>query len=136
MTLDQIKDSFSFLDDWEDRYRFLIDLGRGLPPFPEHERTEANKVRGCASQVWMVAHLTDDAPPRLAIVGDSDAHIVKGLIAVLLQIFSGKSPAEILETDAKAILDELELAQHLSPMRANGLFSMVERIGELAREAP
>lgn len=133
--LDELRDAFAVMDDWEDRYRYLIELGRKLPSFPEEARTEANKVRGCASQVWMVARMTDDSPAKLALLADSDAHIVKGLIAVLLMIFSGKTPAEIRAIDAKAILDELELAQHLSPMRTNGLFSMLGRIGELAAVA-
>ena len=133
--LGDVVETFELIEDWEERYRFLIDLGRKLPALPEAAYTDANKVRGCTSQVWMTADLTDTIPRRMVLTGDSDAHIVKGRIAVLLLIFSGRTPREILDTDARAILDKLELAQHLSPMRANGLFSMVQRIGEMAQEA-
>ena len=112
------------------RYRYLIDLGRQIPAMDEAGRTEEHKVRGCQSQLWLVPHKSDDG--RIVFEGDSDAHIVKGLVALMLLIFSGKTPADILATDAKAILDALDLQGHLSPMRANGLFSMVERIGQIA----
>lgn len=130
-TIDDVTDTFAFIDDWDERYRYLIDLGRQIPPMDESGRIDANKVRGCQSQVWLVPHKSDDG--KLVFEGDSDAHIVKGLVALMLLIFSGKTPQEILATDAKAILDELDLQGHLSPMRANGLFSMVERIGEIAK---
>lgn len=128
--LDDIIETFDMMDDWEDRYRLIIDLGRNLPKLAEADYNDTNKVRGCTSQVWLVAEMEGDA---INLKGDSDAHIVKGLVAVLLLIFSGKSRADILATDAKAILSQLGLADHLSPMRTNGLFSMVERIGNLAR---
>lgn len=131
MRLSEIRDDFELLDDWEDRYRYVIELGRKLPPFPETERTEANKVRGCASQVWLVSRLEqpgDGSEPVLALEGDSDAHIVRGLIAVLLAIYAGKTPREILATDAQATFAELGLAAHLTQQRSNGLASMVERI--------
>jgi len=130
-TIDDVTDTFAFIDDWDERYRYLIDLGRQVPAMDEVGRTEAHKVRGCQSQVWLVPHMSDTG--KLVFEGDSDAHIVKGLVALMLLIFSGKTPQEILATDAKAILDQLDLQGHLSPMRANGLFSMVERIGEIAK---
>ncbi len=129
-SLADVMETFELLDDWEERYRYVIELGRKLPPLPEAAYTEANKVRGCSSQVWMI--MEQDGAGKMQIRADSDAHIVKGLIAVLLLIFSGRSREKILATDARAILDQLGLAGHLSPMRTNGLFSMVQRIGELA----
>lgn len=132
-TIVEILDTFEFLDDWEDRYRYVIDLGRKLPPLKESEMTDEYKVRGCQSQVWLVPEV--DAEGRIRLRGDSDAHIVKGLVALMLLIYSGKTAEEILATDAKGILDKLGLAAHLSPMRANGLFSMVERIRSIAEVA-
>ena len=131
-TLSEVEETFGLLDDWEDRYRYLIDLGRNLPPFPEEARIEENKVRGCVSQVWLIAAPAPDNPDHMVFAGDSDAHIVRGLVALMLLIFSDKSREEILATDARAILDRLGLAQHLSPMRTNGLYSMLQRIGEMA----
>ena len=128
--LNDITETFDFMDDWEDRYRYLIELGRELPPLSDDEMSANFKVRGCQSQVWLVPEMVDG---KLMLRGDSDAHIVKGLVALMLVIFSGKSPAEILEVDALKILGSLGLKDHLSPMRANGLFSMVERIGDIAR---
>ncbi|WP_020398303.1 SufE family protein [Kordiimonas gwangyangensis] len=132
-TIVEILDTFEFLEDWEDKYRYIIDLGRKLPPLDESEMTEEYKVRGCQSQVWLVPEVADDG--RIHLRGDSDAHIVKGLVAIMLLIFSGKTAAEIRETDARAILDQLGLASHLSPLRANGLFAMVERIYAIAEAA-
>jgi len=131
LTIDDVIDSFAFLDDWDERYRYLIDLGRQLPDMDEAGRTDENKVRGCQSQVWLVPHMSDSG--ELMFDGDSDAHIVKGLVALILLIFSGKTPAAILATDARAVLEQLDLKGHLSPMRANGLFAMVERIGVIAK---
>ena len=131
-SLEDVEETFALMDDWEDRYRYLIELGRKLPPLSEAEQTEENKVRGCASQVWMVIRPDPDDADRLVFIGDSDAHIVKGLIAVLLLIFSGKTASEISAIDARAILERLGLAEHLSPMRTNGLFSMLQRIGDMA----
>lgn len=132
-TIVEILDTFEFLDDWEDRYRYVIDLGRKLPPLAPEEMTEDYKVRGCQSQVWLVPEKDDKG--HIHLRGDSDAHIVKGLVALMLLIYSGKTAEEILATDAKGILDKLGLAAHLSPMRANGLFSMVERIRAIAEAA-
>jgi len=132
-SLTEIVETFEFLDDWEDRYRVIIDLGKKLVPLAPEEMSDAFKVRGCQSQVWLVP--TTDADGRIHFRGDSDAHIVKGLVALMIVVFSGKTGAEIVAIDAKAILGQLGLAAHLSPMRANGLFSMVERIKEIAGSA-
>jgi len=133
LTLEEVIETFELMEDWEDRYRYIIELGRKLPPLPEDAYCEENKVRGCASQVWFISRETGEEP-RLILLGDSDAHIVKGLIALLLLIYSDKPRAEIRQTDARAILGQVELEQHLSPMRANGLHAMLKRIQELARE--
>jgi cysteine desulfuration protein SufE len=134
-TIDDIRDNLAFLDDWEDRYRYVIELGRALPPLPDSERTDTNKVRGCASQVWLSVHERPGVNgPVLDFTGDSDAHIVRGLVAIVLALFSGKTAQEVLKTDAKGLFDELGLAQHLTAQRSNGLFSMVERIKSDARE--
>ena len=129
-TIEDITETFEFLDDWEDRYRYIIDLGKKLDPLEPAEMTDTYKVRGCQSQVWLVPMV--DADGKIQLRGDSDAFIVKGLVALVLLIYSGKTPAEILAIDARAVLGQLELASHLSPMRANGLFSMVERIRQIA----
>ena len=137
MTLENICANFELLDDWEDRYRYVIELGRSLPPLPEAERTEANKVRGCASQVWLATDVNGagGAAPRLSFKGDSDAHIVRGLIAILFAIYSGRRADEILRIDAQAVFRRLGLAEHLTPQRSNGFASMVERICADARRA-
>ena len=135
-TLETVLSDFEILDDWEDRFRYVIELGRALPPFPDPARTDVNKVRGCASQVWLATtRLQDEDQTRLTFEGDSDAHIVRGLIAILLAIYSGKTAADILAVDAHAILRKLGLSEHLSPQRSNGLVSMVERIRLDARKA-
>jgi cysteine desulfuration protein SufE len=135
--IDSLIDDFAFIDDWEERYRYVIELGRTLAPLADADRSEANKVQGCASQVWLARHPARNAAgdPVLAYTGDSDAHIVKGLVAVMLTIFSGKTPAEILEIDAMALFDKLGLREHLTPQRSNGVRSMVERIRSDARAA-
>jgi len=127
-SIDELIEDFEFLDDWEDRYRYVIELGRELAPFPEDRRNDETKVKGCVSQVWLINEVSQDKPPRLTFVGDSDAHIVRGLIAILLRLYSGKSAEEILKIDAKSILGKLGLDTHLTPQRSNGLFSMVKRI--------
>ena len=124
--LADLEAEFELLGDWEQRYRHVIDLGRGLEPLSATERSDANKVRGCASQVWLVTEPQRDGARRFR--GDSDAHIVRGLIAILLQLYSGRTPAEILAFDAKAAFERLGLTGALSAQRSNGLFSMVERI--------
>ena len=135
--IDEIIDNFSVLDDWDDRYRYVIELGRMLAPLPEQARNEANKVQGCASQVWLDTRVEPDgaAGPTLSFVGDSDAHIVRGLIAILFALYSGKPAREILGTDAVALFERLGLREHLTPQRSNGFRSMVERIKSDARAA-
>lgn len=128
MSIEELIDDFSFLDEWEDRYRTVIELGKALEPMPEALKTEATKVKGCVSQVWLYSEKSDDPEPRLSYIGDSDAHIVRGLIAILFQIYSGKTADEILAADAKDVFQRLGLAEHLSPQRSNGFYSMVERI--------
>ena len=131
---DDIAENLSFLDDWEDRYRYIIELGQGLPPLAEAERTEANRVRGCASQVWLVTERDEkDGETLLTYRGESDAMIVQGLVSILLALYSGRAPAEIAATDALAVLDELGLREHLSTQRSNGLAAMVNRIRSDAR---
>ena len=130
-TLDDIRASFSFFDAWEDRYRFLIDLGRGLDSLPEQHRVESNLVRGCQSQVWLVPSYDADTE-RLHLAIDSDAHIVRGLIAVALAVYDGRAPDEILAYDIEALFDELDLLAHLSPTRGNGLRAMVGQIRAVA----
>jgi cysteine desulfuration protein SufE len=136
MTIDEINENFALLDEWDDRYRYLIELGRMLPPLPDTAHIEANKVQGCASQVWLTTDVERGPPgPVLSFVGDSDAHIVRGLIAILLAIYSGKPASDILATDALALFDKLGLREHLTPQRSNGLKSMVGRIRDDARHA-
>jgi cysteine desulfuration protein SufE len=133
--LDDLLADFDVLDDWEERYRFVIELGRNLPTFDERWRTPAYKVKGCASQVWI--HPTREvagSKTMLRFTGDSDALIVKGLIAIAFIIFSGKTPEQILAQDAAAIFSRLGLKEHLTPQRSNGLASMVERIKSDARQ--
>jgi cysteine desulfuration protein SufE len=136
-TLDGIVDNFSLLEDWDDRYRYVIELGRGLSPLAERDRTEANKVQGCASQVWLATtvHPNGQGGPMLTFSGDSDAHIVRGLIAILFAMFSGKQARDILSTDAIAVFERLGLREHLTPQRSNGFRSMVERIRADAQAA-
>jgi cysteine desulfuration protein SufE len=135
MSIDEIIENFSLLDDWDDRYRYVIELGRSLAPLPEAERSEANKVQGCASQVWLASEVERDgaAGPLLNLTGDSDAHIVRGLIAILFAMYQDKTPEEILNADPRALFSELGLKEHLTPQRSNGFFSMVERMRKDAR---
>jgi cysteine desulfuration protein SufE len=136
-TIDEITENFSLLDDWDDRYRYVIELGRTLAPLPEGQRTQANKVQGCASQVWLSTDVTPDGAsgPTLTFTGDSDAHIVRGLIAILFALYSGKGAREILASDAIALFEKLSLREHLTPQRSNGFRSMVERIRRDAQAA-
>lgn len=134
--LDEIVSNFEFLDDWDDKYRYLIELGRMLEPFPEEARDEAHRVRGCASQVWLLGDVAQrDGQPVLTFKGDSDAHIVRGLVALTLAFYSGRPAADIVAADALDLFTRLGLAQHLTPQRSNGLRAMVERIRAQARAA-
>lgn len=134
-TIEAIRDDFAFLDEWEDRYRYVIDLGAALPPFPDQSRVDAYKVPGCVSQVWLTTEVGDGPDPLVEFHGDSDAHIVRGLVAIMLALFSGRRASEIVATDAEALLRELGLDEHLTPQRANGLRSMVKRIKRDAEAA-
>jgi cysteine desulfuration protein SufE len=135
-SFDTIVADFELLEDWEDRYRYVIELGRQLEPLPENARSATNKVQGCVSQVWLATAVDQgDASPRLSFMGDSDAHIVRGLIAILFALYSGKTADAILGVDANAVLGRLNLKEHLTPQRSNGLLAMVERIRKDAREA-
>ena len=130
---DDIVADFEFLDDWDDRYKYLIDLGRDLPPYPEEKRDDAHKVKGCASQVWLAPSTEERGGDKvLVFAGDSDAHIVKGLVAVLLSLYSEKTPQEIAAIDAQEELKPLDLTAHLTPQRSNGLASMIKRVNEIA----
>ena len=138
MTVDELLDEFRFLGDWEEQCEYLIDLGFDLPEFPEEARTEENRVHGCQSNVWLIAEVKRDdpsQPPVIEILADSDAMIVKGLIAVLLTVYSGRTPREILETDIEVIFNELGLTRHLSSTRRNGLFGLVKRVRQVAADA-
>ena len=137
MAIDDILENFTLLDEWDDRYRYVIELGRKLAPLPESARSDSNKVQGCASQVWLDTRIRPDGSggPVLSFVGDSDAHIVRGLIAILLELYSGKCARDILAIDALALFDRMGLREHLTPQRSNGLRSMVERIRTDARNA-
>jgi len=120
-----IVDDFTFLDEWDERYKYLIDLGRSLAPYPDDKRDDAHKVKGCASQVWLDISTRNG---KLEFAGDSDAHIVKGLVALLIALYSGRTPSEILDIDAEAALAPLDLKSHLTPQRSNGVASMIARI--------
>jgi cysteine desulfuration protein SufE len=134
-TIDSIIDDFELLDDWEDRYRYVIELGHELAPFADAERVPANKVQGCVSQVWLVTRAGSEADPIVTFTGDSDAHIVRGLVAIVLTLFSGRRASAILETDAEAMLKRLGLDEHLTPQRSNGLRAVIGRIRKDARAA-
>lgn len=135
--IDEIVQNFAVVDEWDDRYRYVIELGRTLPPLADSAHIDANKVQGCASQVWLLTHVKPDgsAGPVLSFEGDSDAHIVRGLIAILFALYSDKSAREILTIDALALFDSIGLRQNLTPQRSNGLRSMVERIRTEAKAA-
>jgi cysteine desulfuration protein SufE len=137
LTVDDLIDSFALLEDWDDRYRFVIELGRGLSPLPDAQHSATNKVQGCASQVWLATYVAGDgaAGPVLTFLGDSDAHIVRGLIAILFILYSGKHAADILATDAIALFERLGLREHLTPQRSNGFRAMVDRIKSDAQAA-
>jgi cysteine desulfuration protein SufE len=136
-TIDEIKDNFELLEQWDDRYRYVIELGRTLTRLPDADRSAANKVQGCASQVWLARKVSrsEQGEPVIDYVGDSDAHIVRGLIAILLSLYSGQTAKRILDIDAIKLFDELGFREHLSPQRSNGLRSMVKRVQSDAREA-
>lgn len=135
MDIDEIIENFEFLDDWDDRYKYLIELGDMLEPLAEAERTNTNKVQGCVSQVWVTSSKNDDKDPILQFIGASDAHIVSGLIAIAFAIFSNKRASEILECDEREIFNKINLSEHITPQRSNGLNSLVARIKSDAKTA-
>lgn len=137
MSIQDLIDDFAFLDEWEERYRYVIELGKGLEALSDEEHSPANKVEGCVSQVWLVNETRKDEAGQtvLHFRGDSDAHIVRGLIAILMRLYSDKPPADILAIDARDVFAKLGLNEHLTPQRSNGLYSMVARIQADARAA-
>jgi len=134
-SIETIRDDFAFLDDWEERYRYIIELGNDLPHFPETARDEQHRVRGCVSQVWLHTEIDRGPDPVITFRGDSDAHIVRGLVAIMLALFSGRRASEILATDAEETMRALGLDEHLTPQRANGLRAMVRRMKDEANAA-
>jgi cysteine desulfuration protein SufE len=134
-TIEDLADEFALLPDWEERISYVIELARGLTPLSDEERTDENRVRGCVSRVWLVSEKHADEPEKLFFRGDSDAHLVRGEIAMLLRIFSGRKPDEILSVDPKAVFARLGLQDALTAQRSNGLFSMMSRIQQAARGA-
>ena len=136
-SIDEIVENFALLEEWDDRYRYVIELGRMLEPLPEKAHIDSNKVQGCASQVWLLTHVKPNgaAGPVLTFEGDSDAHIVRGLIAILFALYSGKNARDIIATDALALFDRIGLRENLTPQRSNGLRAMVERIRAEANAA-
>jgi len=133
--IDTIRDNFAFLDDWQERYRYIIELGNDLPAYPEEARDDQHKVRGCVSQVWLNTTIGDGPDPEMVFLGDSDAHIVRGLVAIMLALFSGQHASQIMKIDAEETLRSLGLNEHLTPQRANGLRSMIQRIKHEAASA-
>jgi len=133
--IQELSDEFQLLPDWEERIAHVIELGRQLEPLAAEERSETNRVRGCASQVWLVSERRPEAPEKLYFRGDSDAHLVRGEIAMLMRVFSGRTPEEILAVDPRALFDRLGLGEALTQQRSNGLFSMIGRIQNQARAA-
>ncbi|MDR9425949.1 MAG: SufE family protein [Marinobacter sp.] len=131
VTLDDVLDDFEFLDDWEERYAYIIDLGKQLSSFPEDERVEENYVHGCQSQVWVIHHLDEDSG-KLFLLIDSDALIVRGLAAIILVALNARTPRELLATDIDELFERLDLFRHISPTRGNGLRAMVTKIRDIA----
>ena len=132
MTVGELAENFEFLGDWEERYRYIIDLGRELEPLPEEYKVEDYRVQGCVSKVWLVGRADPTDPERITFIADSDAHIVKGLIAIALLLYSGKTAGEILDVDAREVLKRLDLGEHLSPSRSNGFYAMIRKIRAIA----
>lgn len=134
LAIERVIQAFEMMPGWQERYGLIIDMGRKLPPMPEADKVDDNLLDGCLSKVWMTAELdTDEQPPVLRLTADSDSQIVRGLIAIVFEVFNNRPPAEILETDIESVFQQLELEQHITPGRRNGLSSMVRRVRELAR---
>lgn len=134
-TIEELQENFEFLGDWDQRFTYLLDLGKQLPPLPEQYRADAYKVHGCQAQVWLKESIEPTNPPTVTFVADSDAHLVRGLIAVLMILYADKTPTQIMSIDANAVFAKLGLDQHLSPTRRNGLEGMVKRIRTIAAQA-
>lgn len=133
MAIERVIQAFEMMPSWQERYGLIIDMGRKLPPMPEADKVDDNLLDGCLSKVWMTAELdTDEQPPVLRLTADSDSQIVRGLIAIVFEVFNNRPPSEILETDIESVFQQLELEQHITPGRRNGLSSMVRRVRELA----
>ncbi len=135
MTIDDLIENFELFDDWDDRYAYLMELGNKMPPLPDSEKTEENQVKGCQATVWLKESVIPGPPRRIEFLADSNSQIVKGLVAMLRLLYSGKTDEEILKTDAKQVFSKLGLDRHLSPTRSTGLNAMVQRIRGLAAEA-
>ena len=133
--IQELVDEFALLPDWEERISHVIELARSLEPLDESERVESNRVRGCASQVWLVSERRAEASEKLYFRGESDAHLVRGEIAMLMRVFSDRTPAEILSVDPQALFERLGLKEALTAQRSNGLFAMIKRIQDEARAA-
>lgn len=134
LTIEELIDEFDFLDDWEDRYKYIIELGDELDEMPAELKTETNRVQGCVSNVWLVMDVESGDSPVINFVADSDSQIVRGLVAILLMLCSGRTGKGILSLDIEGVFDRLELKKHLSRSRSNGFYSMVRRIRKLAEE--
>jgi len=134
-SIEDIQDAFEFLEDWDDRYGYLIDLGKKLPSLPSESMVDENIVRGCQSKVWLIAEVGGGSPPSIELKADSDAFIVKGLVAILLSYYQGKNAEEILKGDPIALFSKLGFEEHLSPTRKNGLRAMVQRVQSIAQES-
>jgi cysteine desulfuration protein SufE len=135
MDIDEIIENFEFLDDWDDRYKYLIELGGMLDPVADNQLVAQNKVQGCVSQVWLISDHDGGTDPIMKLRGASDAHIVSGLVAIALAIFNGKPASEVVATDEKAVFDRINLSEHITPQRSNGLKSLVNRIKSDAANA-
>jgi cysteine desulfuration protein SufE len=132
--LEELVENFELLGDWEERYRYIIDIGRKLPPYPEEARDEAHKIKGCISQVWMTYRVSDGSPPLLEFLADSDAHIVKGLIGIALYIYSNRTAQKILDVEISDVFDKLGLNEHLSPNRRSGFQALLAQIKSIAQQ--
>ncbi len=135
MDIKEIIENFEFLEDWDDRYKYLIELGSMLDALPEEDQTRENKVQGCVSQVWVTSTKSEGSDPVLTFKGESDAHIVRGLIAIAFAVFSNKHASEILACDEKLVFEKIGLSEHITPQRSNGLRSLVTRIKADAQAA-
>jgi cysteine desulfuration protein SufE len=133
--VDTLVENFEILGDWEERYRYIIDLGKRLPPMPAEDKADEDRVEGCMSSVWIKGGFTGgDGAPRLQFDADSDAFIVKGLLGLLRELYAGRTPEEVLALDVRSVFDRIGLVEHLSPTRQNGLFAVVDRLRGMARE--